>query len=34
VANFLGADEKATFIKALSAGLAAAKRGPTYNPLT
>ena len=34
VANFLGADEKSSFIKALSAGLAAAKRGPTYNPLT
>lgn len=34
VASFLGADEKASFLKALSAGLAAAKRGPTYNPLT
>ena len=33
VASFLGADEKASFLKALSAGLAAAKRGPTYNPL-
>ena len=34
VASFLGADEKASFIKALSAGLAAAKRGPTYNPVS
>jgi uncharacterized membrane protein len=33
VANFLGPDEKASFAKALMAGLQAAKRGPTYNPL-
>src|ERR1700761_6056810 len=33
VASFLGADEKASFAKALSAGLQAAKRGPTYNPI-
>jgi uncharacterized membrane protein len=31
--NFLGPDEKASFSKALMAGLQAAKRGPTYNPL-
>jgi uncharacterized membrane protein len=34
VANFLGPDEKANFAKALSAALAAAKRGPVVNPLT
>lgn len=34
IANFLGADEKASFAKALSEGLQAAKRGPTYNPVT
>jgi uncharacterized membrane protein len=34
VASFLGADEKASFAKALSAALQAAKRGPTYNPLS
>jgi uncharacterized membrane protein len=34
VANFLGADEKASFVKALSVGLAAAKRGTAYNPIT
>src|SRR3954462_14612341 len=34
VASFLGADEKASFAKALTAGLQAAKRGPTYNPIT
>src|SRR6266850_8369807 len=31
VARFLGADEKASFAKALTAALQAAKRGPTYN---
>jgi uncharacterized membrane protein len=34
VASFLGADEKASFAKALVAALAAARRGPTYNPAT
>jgi uncharacterized membrane protein len=34
VASFLGADEKASFAKALSAALAAARRGPNYNPVT
>ena len=34
VASFLGADEKASFAKALSAALHAAKRGPTYNPIS
>jgi uncharacterized membrane protein len=33
VASFLGADEKASFAKALLAALQAARRGPTYNPL-
>ncbi len=33
VARFLGADEKSSFAKALSAALQAAKRGPTYNPV-
>src|ERR1700722_14791750 len=33
VGSFLGADEKASFAKALLAALQAAKRGPTYNPL-
>src|SRR6195256_678937 len=33
VASFLGADEKASFAKALLAALQAAKRGPTYNPV-
>ena len=33
VASFLGADEKASFAKALTAALVAAKRGPTYNPV-
>ncbi|MBN8981224.1 MAG: DUF2244 domain-containing protein [Rhizobiales bacterium] len=33
VGSFLGPDEKASFAKALSAALNAAKRGPTYNPL-
>jgi uncharacterized membrane protein len=34
IARFLGPDEKASFVKALMAALQAAKRGPTYNPLT
>jgi uncharacterized membrane protein len=34
VANFLGPDEKASFCKALLAALQAAKRGPTYNPVS
>ena len=34
IASFLGADEKASFAKALTAALQAAKRGPIYNPLT
>ncbi len=34
VGSFLGAEEKASFAKALRAGLIAAKRGPTYNPIT
>ena len=34
VGSFLGADEKASFAKALRAGLIAAKRGPTYNPVS
>src|SRR3984957_13379441 len=33
VGSYLGADEKASFAKALLAALQAAKRGPTYNPL-
>jgi uncharacterized membrane protein len=33
IARFLGADEKASFAKALTAALHAAKRGPTYNPV-
>jgi uncharacterized membrane protein len=33
VASFLGPDEKASFAKALTAALAAARRGPTYNPV-
>ena len=33
IARFLGAEEKASFVAALLAGLQAAKRGPTYNPL-
>src|SRR5204862_7893648 len=33
VARFLGADEKASFAKALTAALEAAKRGPTHNPV-
>src|ERR1700720_2498996 len=34
IASFLGADEKASFAKSLSAALQAAKRGPTYNPIS
>src|SRR5437660_2544774 len=34
IGSFLGADEKASFAKALLAALQAAKRGITYNPLT
>ncbi|CAN5554940.1 DUF2244 domain-containing protein [soil metagenome] len=34
IARFLGPDEKASFCKALMAALQAAKRGPTYNPVT
>jgi uncharacterized membrane protein len=34
VAGFLGAEEKESFFKALMAALQAARRGPTYNPLT
>jgi uncharacterized membrane protein len=33
IARFLGPDEKASFRKALTAALQAAKRGPTYNPV-
>ena len=33
VARFLGADEKASFAKALTAALQAARRGPSYNPV-
>jgi uncharacterized membrane protein len=34
VGRFLGADEKASFANALMAALQAAKRGPTYNPVS
>ncbi len=34
IASFLGADEKASFAKALRAGLQAARRGPSYNPVS
>ena len=34
IASFLGPDEKASFAKALMAALVAAKRGPTYNPIS
>ena len=34
IASFLGPDEKASFAKALAAALLAAKRGPTYNPVS
>jgi uncharacterized membrane protein len=33
IGSFLGPDEKASFAKALTAALQAAKRGPTYNPI-
>ncbi len=33
VASFLGADEKASFAKALAAALGAARRGPSFNPV-
>jgi uncharacterized membrane protein len=33
IASFLGPDEKASFVKALTAALQAARRGPTYNPV-
>ncbi len=33
IARFLGPDEKASFAKALMAALAAARRGPSYNPV-
>jgi uncharacterized membrane protein len=34
IAGFLGPDEKASFAKALTAALQAARRGPTYNPIS
>jgi uncharacterized membrane protein len=34
IASFLGPDEKASFAKALTSALVAAKRGPTYNPIS
>jgi uncharacterized membrane protein len=34
IARFLGPDEKASFAKALMAALAAARRGPSYNPVS
>ena len=34
VGSFLGADEKASFAKALTAALHAAKRGPNFNPVS
>jgi uncharacterized membrane protein len=34
VGSFLGPAEKASFAKALNAALQAARRGPTYNPVT
>ncbi|MES2753002.1 MAG: DUF2244 domain-containing protein [Pseudomonadota bacterium] len=34
IGNFLGPEEKASFSKALLEALTAAKRGPTYNPVT
>ncbi len=34
IASFLGADEKARLAKALRAGLQAARRGPTHNPVS
>jgi uncharacterized membrane protein len=34
IGSFLGPDEKASFAKALRAALQAARRGPTYNPVS
>ena len=34
VGNFLGPEEKASFARALITALNAAKRGPTYNPIS
>jgi uncharacterized membrane protein len=34
IGNFLGPEEKASFAKALITALNAAKRGPTYNPIS
>jgi uncharacterized membrane protein len=34
IASFLGPDEKASFAKALTEALQAAKRGPSYNPVS
>jgi uncharacterized membrane protein len=34
IAGFLGADEKASFAKALMEAIQAAKRGPSYNPIS
>jgi uncharacterized membrane protein len=34
IASFLGPDEKSSFAKALTAALQAARRGPTYNPVS
>ena len=34
IGSFLGPDEKASFAKALLAALQAARRGPTYNPIS
>ena len=34
IASFLGPEEKASFYKALVGALNAARRGPTYNPVT
>src|SRR6266700_3167389 len=34
IGNFLGPEEKASFVKALITALNAAKRGPTYNPIS
>jgi uncharacterized membrane protein len=33
IGSFLGPDEKASFAKALTAALQAARRGPTCNPI-
>ena len=34
IASFLGPDEKASFAKALTTALQAARRGPSYNPVS